>query len=280
VRTPTILYVSALAAAQLAAGCSEETLSPVAGATEPTPTVTTAGSGGSGAGGNGETGPKVREVFYRNTVGVPFDNLLADGDVELSIVAGDGQYGWLAFQGNGAPTPLFAETGGICRSGLRCGRAGADNILFVRGTAAPNMAPHRASVWMKPVAEGPDPEGLNPCRLADVRMVKCDNFDIGEKLEPASAPTPDGWCEISGPVDPSTRALCLYIEIDRWEVLVDAATLLPVEDSGQRSPPPPMRPDQLERAAIVREHIRSKMTFSSDSVPIDPIKKMREARGD
>lgn len=279
-KTPTLVLASILAAAQLAAGCSDETISPVAGAPEPTPTVSGTGGSSTGTGGNGETGPKVRDVFYRNTVGVPFDNLLADGDLEMSIAPGDGQYGWLAFNGGGNPKVLLAETGGICKSGLRCGRSQANDVLFVRGTAAPNMSWHRASVWMKPVAEGPDLDGLHPCRLAEVRLVKCDNFNIGERLESADAPTADGWCEISGPVEPSTRALCLYIEVDRWEVLVDAATLLPGEDPGMRSPPPPMRPDQLARAAIVRENVRSRMTFSSDSIPIDPKKKMREARGD
>jgi hypothetical protein len=279
VKTPISFFATTLAAAQLVMGCSEETISPVDGTPEPTPTVSGSG-GGTGTGGNGETGPKVREVFYRNTVGVPFDNLLADGDLELSIVPSDGQYGWLAFSGGGSPVVLNAETGGLCKSGLRCGRVPGESILFVRGTAAPDMSPHRGSVWMKPIAAGPEPGSEHPCALADVRVVTCDNFVFGDKLEAAAAPAADGWCEIAGPIDPSTRAICFYIEIDQWDVLVDAATLLPAEPSAKRSPPPPLRPDQLARAAVVREHIRSRMTLSSDSLPIDPVKKMREARGD
>jgi hypothetical protein len=267
--------------ALLSAACSEEKLSPVGDSTS-TSTTGSAGTGGDGAGGTTDPGPKVREVFYRNTVGSPADNLLADGDFELSIVSSPGgQYGWLGFEENGNPVNIGAETGGLCKSGLRCGRVPGDSILFARGTAAPGEVEHRASIWLKPVSEGPDPAGNKPCELADVRALACDSFDQLERLDPAPAPTADGWCEISGPVPASRKAICLYVIVDQYDVIADAATLLPAPaQASVRPPPPELSPRERGRLAIVREHIRSRMMMGKDAVPFDPYDKMREARGD
>src|SRR5690606_37838607 len=121
--------------------CPDETLNPLGA--QPTSTATTDPS----EGGAPPEGPHVRDVVIRNPFGGPSDNLLADGDFELSIVpeGNSGQYGWIAFKQSGAEQPLLAETGGLCKSGLRCGRLPKRSIVFGRGTSAANEAPHRAS---------------------------------------------------------------------------------------------------------------------------------------
>jgi hypothetical protein len=266
-----------LCSSLVAAGCSEEKLSPVPTAPTTTPTVPS-----TGAGGNGETpptpGPKVREVSYENPFGTVHDNLLADGDFELSITSSaGGQYGWLAFRSSGAPALLLSETGGICRTGLRCGRVEGNGVLFARGTAAPGEVEHRASVWLKPVADGPPPDAMNPCALAEVYVLHCDAFTFAGTLEPAAAPDEKGWCEISGTANASTRALCIYAEVGPYDVLVDAATLLPVEPAAKtvRSPRRPSD-EQRARMEIVRERIRSRMTFGPAPVPGDAQDRFRE----
>lgn len=273
------ILFAALSVTPLFGGCADEKLSPV---TQPSATTTVPGTGGGGPGtGGGETGTKVRDVLSRNTVGLPVDNLFADGDFELSIVpSAGGQYGWLLFDEDSNPAVLTGETGGLCKSGVRCGRVPPRSILFGRATSAPDEAPMRGSIWMKPVGgESPDP--ANPCALANVRTITCDGFSFRDKLEPALTPTEDGWCEISGPVEPSRRALCFYITLYEAEVVVDAATLLPApEPMAKKIAAPPLSPAEQTRAAVIRETIRSRMPMGEGTTPVDPYAKMRDARGD
>jgi hypothetical protein len=252
-------------------GCStEERLAPV---DRPT------GSAGTGAGGaEPEPEPAVRQVLVRNPIGLPIDNLMADGDFELSIVSegeAGGQYGWIALAPSGAPTPLLAETGGLCRSGLRCGRLEARRLLFGRGTAAPHEVPHKASLWIKPTAwaPGPPPELTEPCRdLAEAYVLHCDSFDVVATLRPAALPSADGWCELRAEVPGSKRALCMYVELGAEEALVDAATLLAAPQLASGPLPAPIRPaaPTTERMRIVREALRARM-------PLGPSKPMRTA---
>lgn len=247
------------------AGCTDEAIDPVGAPapTDPPPSTST-----------GQDppipGPKVREVMLRNPIGLPFDNLLADGDFELSIVSSDGgQYGWLVFDDGGAPTAPLAETGGLCRSGLRCLRAKGESILYAQGTAAAGEVPHRASIWMKLVDPAAAPAD-SPCDLARVRVIGCSDFQTRETLKEASAPAADGWCEIAGVVEASTTALCLYITIEDAEVLVDQATLLPAPDAAKQSGPPAFpAPTPKESAAMarVREIIRNKRVVTRDASP-------------
>ena len=62
----------------------------------------------------------VRTLELRNPYGnvAAVDNLLIDGDFEFSDR--DGQYGWLGF--SNSSFGLDHETGGLCRSGVTCGR--------------------------------------------------------------------------------------------------------------------------------------------------------------
>ena len=262
------LTCSVLVLALLAVACQEESLSPVAtSAPAPTPTVPATGGGGSG-----ETPPtptKVREVSFRNPFGEVAENLLADGDFELSFASFDGQYGWFGFSPlSGSPVPLEAETGGLCRTGLRCARMQRGSGLFARGTAAPDGAEHQVSIWMKSTSGSP--EGATPCALADVYLIACDSFNVLGGLEAAGSPDAAGWCQLDGVANPSTRALCLYIEIGDDDVLVDSATLLPLEAQANRakvSRQPTV--DQRARMAVVRERVRQRMMFGAPREPAD-----------
>ncbi|NUP12423.1 MAG: hypothetical protein HOW73_40780 [Polyangiaceae bacterium] len=225
--TRSWLVLACALVAQGLPACADEAIEPVPTAT-PTSSVPTDGGGGQG----GEApNPRVREVYARNPFGGPFDNLLADGDFELSIVpeGASGQYGWIAFTPSFQPESILAETGGLCRSGLRCGRVPDRTVLFARGTAAAEEIPHRASIWMKPV-DAPDPKDEAPCDLANVRVIRCSSFDQVERLEPAEKPDADGWCQFSGEVPGSRVGLCMYIDIRDKAVLVDHATLVAAPD--------------------------------------------------
>ena len=275
--------VGAAAIAIAIAACGEESVRPASSSTS----TSTTGAGGGGEGGFGEGGgatePAVRSVFLRNPVGVPFDNLLADGDFELSIVpaqAAGGQYGWRAFSPSGGQAALLAETGGLCRSGLRCGRLGEGRVLFGQGTAAAGERPHRASLWVKAV----DPTTVDadkPCELIGrAFVIRCESFVTLGSLKPAEAPDDRGWCEYTGLAASSRDALCLYLELDAREVLLDAATLLPREQPDALPAPLPTSPDAATRARMetIRAAIRGRMPLSSESLPFDPEGRPRDPR--
>jgi hypothetical protein len=255
---------------------SDERVDPVDAAAGSTGTSSSSGGTStgtsSGGGGEPEPGPAVRSVFVRNPIGSPADNLFADGDFELSIVpeqSAGGQWGWRAFSTTGGEAALLAETGGLCRTGLRCGRLGKRRILFGQGTAAPNLQPHSASLWVKAV----DPATVDaekPCELiGQAVVVHCDNFAVVSSLRPSDAPDKDGWCSYSDDFTGSRDALCLYVELEEREVLLDSATLLPAQNDVAPRSAPLLGADTRARMQTVRATIRARMPLSSDSLPFD-----------
>lgn len=244
-----------------ATACSEERLSPApVGSTVPS-------AGGAGAGGSGGEGgaptevPRVREVFIRSPLGSPIENLFADGDFELSIVPEDltgGQYGWIALRMSGASETIVGETGGLCRSGLRCGRLDADRILFGRGTSSATGSAHSMSIWIKPL----QPRAESPCELGSFYAIACETFDVLRSLKDAEQPDENGWCQLSASVPATDGAVCLYGELTA-DALVDNATLLPEERPRALPLPSPIElpTDRSARMAQIREILKAKTPF-------------------
>jgi hypothetical protein len=236
-------------------------------------------SSSSSTGAGGEAPTAKRQVFERNPIGGPTGNLLADGDFEMSIVsanAAGGQYGWVAFDMNGGVVQLLGETGGICKTGLRCGRVQKNAILFARGTAAPGEVPHRASIMVKALEEFTPPPGKHACDFVTVYVINCDNFDIEKGLKGPNEPDADGWCELAGEVPPSTTALCMYAET-KVETLADSATLLAAPDLAMSTQSKVFVSDELSaRMQRIREIVRSRLTVTPESLPIDPRERWRE----
>jgi hypothetical protein len=205
----------------LLGACDDERLAPAPTSSTPEPPPT---GGAGGAGGDAPTpGPRIREVFYRNPMGAP-GNLLADGDVELSIVpeGAEGQHGWVAFRGNGASDTLLGETGGLCKSGVRCARVEANRVLFARGTSGGFDASHEITVHVKPL-EIADPG--DPCDVGVFRAISCDFNDMLGSLDEPDAPDADGWCKLSRSLNPSDAGgICVYAETE-VPILLDAAEL-------------------------------------------------------
>ena len=192
-----------------------------------------AGVEDSGPDASSDTGPPKRTVSLVNPVGVPAENLFADGDFEWSIAprGDDGQYGFRAYAFDGSGTmPFTAETGGLCRTGLHCGVLEPKMILFGRGTAAGGGAGHAVTVFLKPPAAS--------CKVAQVLMVNCD--DLGSNAKTIAAPKEvddRGWCRFEAKIPPRDSPLCLYVSSQLktgQTALVDAATLLP--DYGDPTP--------------------------------------------
>jgi hypothetical protein len=207
-----------------------------------------------------DAGPVKRTIGLRNPMGGPAGNLFVDGDFELSALAEGqfGQYGWRAFNDTGtAELSIKVETGGICRTGLRCAVLEPASILFARGAAAAGGNGHVASIWIKM------PPG-DSCDAIRALLVICDSFGILKKLSSEVEPNAQGWCEYGGVLPPRDSSVCLYLESKVTAPgLLDSAVLAP--DDGTVSPhsgvlwPPP--PDTDARMMSVREISRKGMRF-------------------
>lgn len=254
------VLVSSLALVSL--GCNDETLSPLSGGSS-----SGDASSGSGSSSSGMETP-IREVFTRNPWGMPANNLLVDGDFEFSITPYEGQYGWLLIsEASGATLPLNTETGGICRSGLKCGVATKGAILFGRGTSAPELAPMRGTLFAKPSeppAEGAD--AVKHCKDAiEAYAIDCDSFDIIKKFQSVGAPAADGWCEYGVDVPGRRGAVCIYASIAKAS-LMDACTLLPSPEPSP-SPVPFSLTTGTESMKRIGAMIKSRMRFGRPPEP-------------
>jgi hypothetical protein len=199
----------------------------------PLPAATAPADAGSDASPPSTVTPWVkRTVETRNPYGGPAGNLLADGDFEFSTVAQQGaQLGWRGYTADGKGTVnILTETGGLCRSGLRCAVFQPGTLLFLRGTAANGLG-NVASLY------GKMPAGAT-CDSVTPILVDCDALTIHEELVSTTQPGPDGWCHyVATPLAPDPSALCMYIEstlagsayalLDNAEIGPDNGTVYP-----------------------------------------------------
>jgi hypothetical protein len=203
-----------------------------------------------------------RTVSTRSPLGGPVGNLLVDGDFELSIViqGASPQSGWYAFSGN-AQTYLRGETGGLCKSGLRCAVLPGGVLLFGQGTSAKDSG-MVASAWAKP------PEG-GDCSSVLVDVIHCSFDNVGTPIPPVDAvPAEDGWCEYRGRVERQSVAVCMLIEsgsLDGFATsLVDHAAIVP--DDGTvtfASFERPLSPERARRIEAASRFRRDNMKFGT-----------------
>ncbi len=245
----------------------DERVSPVGGggggdATSSASSTSAATASGSTAEATTSTGggPILRTVLERNPFGAQVGNLLADGDFELSF-GFPGQQGWVAFSSSGAQGVLVAETGGLCRSGLRCARVAPGGLLFARGTSAAGQADMRVTLWARP-ATTPD------CSGVFAQVISCDSFTTKGNLIRSVAPDQDGWCSYGLDIVGATIATCLYVENNtEQDMIFDDGSLvaLPPDAAPRPAPKPVVEVPAATRARMdrVRQRLR-------DTLPIGP----------
>jgi hypothetical protein len=154
-----------------------------------------------------EVGPWKRSVLHRNPVGGPSGNLLLDGDFESSTLSYVGaQTAWRVFSGNGsAALEAKTETGGLCRSGLRCAVLAPNTLHLIRGTAARD-AGNVASIWAKL------PAGSLSCKVVKPILIRIDDFTAHTILSGDKAPDEEGYCQYSTRISEKADALGIYLE--------------------------------------------------------------------
>ncbi len=262
------LVFTLIAASLALAGCSNhEELDP---APKPLTMVDAGGDAGEDADASTpvdvDAGTARRTVTTRSPFGGPIANHFADGDFELSDPHGGGQYGARAFgTTNGSGAVDFAiETGGLCRSGLRCAIFAPKTAFLLRGVAAALGKGNLVSFWAKV------PAGKT-CTAVSGSMLTCDTLQVGHAVKPIN-PKPDdaGWCVYGARLGASPSALCLYLQnklVNDETALLDSAVMGP--DDGTVLPQaaefyvPPA--ELVEELAAVRDTIRRTTVFGRGS---------------
>lgn len=248
------LLLAALSATGLAACSVDESLSPLSAGTTTTSSETTSSSSTTTTT-PPDHGPLRRTVSVRNPMGSRGNNLMFDGDFELSTSAGTGQYGWRMFDSTGTGEVRMAvETGGLCRTGLTCVKLHKNEVLFGRGTAAPNEKGHVMEVW------GKVPEGVG-CAKVQAIAVDCDTFVVLKVLAADKQIPEDRWCRHVASFPASASAVCMYIQSSLapdQEAIVDSAVLGPNDGTValKGTLEEPLLPDTEPRLSNLRDLIR------------------------
>lgn len=169
-----------------------------------------------------DAGPVRRTVMTRSPFGnlSYTDNLLLDGDMEMST--GGGQTPWVGIGAQGQAS-LKVETGGRCRSGLRCLvlDTGLDTLLGY-GVAAGDKP---LEFWLWAQVPG------NDCSVVKVYVFPQMTFSITMFNQVNSeTPEPDGegWCRFYALRSPMDEAVGVLVEtrlLNQQRVIVDDAVL-------------------------------------------------------
>lgn len=153
-----------------------------------------------------DAGTLKRAVMTRNPFGGPAGNHLIDGDFELSTAPyAGGQYGWRGFSKDGSqPLDVATETGGLCRSGLRCAVMASKTLHLLRGAAAQGKG-NAVSGWARL------PAGA-PCGMVRPLLIECDTFTVHKPLVAAKKADESGWCSYATTLAEKGSATCVYID--------------------------------------------------------------------
>ncbi len=241
------LEVALVALSLVALGCSDSN------AIDPLD----AGPSDAGAGDAGpppDAGPFVRSVTVRSPYGSSPRNLLADGDFEWSVSGSTGsQFAWLTYASTGTPLVNRIETGGLCRSGLRCAVIDANSVMLLRGASAPDLHAMNASIAVKP------PKG-GSCSLVRAFTLPCDTLAAPQHLlNSLVLPDADGYCTLTAQIPGATSSTCIYVDakpLGKDIALVDDATLLDTGSAAATAAATIFRPEPELEARLARLHDR------------------------
>ena len=205
----------------------------------------------------------LRTVGYRNPLGNTrvVDNLMADGDFELT--GRTGQMPWQAFDKNGQIT-LDYDSGGRCRSGVRCGSftKGQNLIGFFAFPDTGNVA---VTLYGKPETG----------KCSDLRAYVYDLTGTASAtalVQLASTPDVTGWCTYTGVAKGLAKLEpVLYLDDVGGRILIDEAVALPVSGKLMLEgvPPPPPDGAMLVRAHDIAEWIHRNRPYGAPPRHVD-----------
>jgi hypothetical protein len=210
-----------------------------------------------------DAGPKRRDVLVRSPFGnlAPLGNLFIDGDFEWS--APGGQTPWLALDVDQGQVDLALETGGACRSGLRCARMNNVTDLLGEGIAATH-AGLEISFWAKVPGAS--------CSVVTATLISLQTFStwpVDEVLSETDAPDASGWCRFHGVKSKWTEAPGVYISTqglkDGETIIVDDAVMVAADGlSPLGLGSGPISADLARRIAFAGDWLRKHRVFGRE----------------
>lgn len=207
----------------------------------------------------------VRVVERRNPFGnLDAQNLVLDGDFEFS--GRQGQMPWLSFNGNQGT--LDFETGGLCASGVRCGKLVRGSVVFGWMTSPKAGTSIEVSLKARTLvgaAKTDGADGTCPEPKLNVYLVDIDSQDRVQRVRfDESTPAVNGFCTYRSVLSAVPNASPgLYVEAEDLErddvVLIDDAVVKAVPATSARSvtPSAPIRAESKARVRDVAEWIRT-----------------------
>jgi hypothetical protein len=192
-----------------------------------------------------EAGPIKRRVLNRS----PFGNLDRAGDLlmdpDFEFSTGRGQTAWVAVSDLGQQR-LTIETGGTCRSGLRCVRIEGSTALLGEATGATNTG-STLSFWAKVPGDY--------CAVINAYFIRAMTYTIvpDAPITPSTdTPDDEGWCRFEGTAPKQKERLAIYIELKpsvfSLSAVLDDASLRPADGmSALAATSEPVDPDAQRR---------------------------------
>lgn len=207
--------------------------------------------------------PPPRSAFHRNPFGDAFqsDNLFVDGDFELT--GRTDQAPWIVF--NKAQATLNYDTGGRCRSGVRCAVIGVGDAI-IGNMASPPVEDYEIQIYIRP--------DMPRCADAEVFTIDLANDATADSIQSlTTAPDVDGWCHFAGKAgNLAYQQPAVYISLSNSATSktlhIDEASALPMSEVPVHGALPPMKhPDAiaLARAQTAVDWIRSHRKFGRNA---------------
>ncbi len=209
-----------------------------------------------------------RTVGHRSPFGDAFqaNNLMVDGDFELT--GRTDQAPWIVF--TTSQQTLNYDTGGHCRSGVRCAViAPGDALVGYMSSPAAEDAQIRA--YIKP----------DSGHCADVQVLQVDlatNQTNGGAVSTTTTPAEDGWCFFTGKVPALTyEQPALYIQLTTKAAsktaIIDQVSVLPVSVvpvHGITPPWVPPTPDVVAHIKATGDWLRAHRKFGRNTEHATP----------
>lgn len=175
-----------------------------------------------------------RQAFHRNPFGDAFqsDNLMVDGDFELT--GRNDQAPWLVFDPSKGQQTLDYDTGGHCRSGVRCATLAPPDAL-IGSFASPVELKMLVKLYAKLTSQH--------CKDLSILVMNIQSGDIDKSVNMvATAPAADGWCVYEGTADNlAYKAPVLYISTTNdATATIDEVSVLPLGETPVHGAPPPL----------------------------------------
>jgi len=255
-RSPALLAPIVLGALAIACSTSQSPSEPLP------PVIAEAGAPGPAA-------APTRAAFHRNPFGdvLQSDNLFVDGDFE--ITGRTDQAPWIVIS-NQAQGTLDYDTGGRCRSGVRCALIDTTDAL-VGNIASPSVDDIEINLYVQPTTQ----------RCADASVIALDigtGDGSGTLQSITTAPDADGWCHFAGKVtNMAYEEPAVYVTIadnaQSKTLHVDQASALPASETPVHGALPPLVPlsaAETARAKFIAAWLRAHRKFGRNAPRTDP----------